>query len=314
MYEITVQGSDIKASKYVDKVLIEGINEPFTLRPTIIQASGGSPGPGPGPTPVEEVAIHPIIEWYTPLKDSYPDAYDSGLVELPYDGMYFVFGMEGANGISYGTAEEKPDNRCAYILINGYHVYLKEYHGGRTCCFLAHFHAGTTLRLSDAAYGSAMRGVGLQVYYLTGIRANGDFSHISGSGDKTIVTNKYAEDNYRYGYFMVFNKQSAWGGNAISVTGDFNTLLESDITNKFCPFGDAGSYRSKVLVMNEVTSDIVVGMSGDGAPFFDRIFIPMHYVGKIPGDDPEFSGNYIKQFEFDNVIASKNTITVSLEE
>ena len=41
MYEITVQGSDIKASKYVDKVLIEGINEPFTLRPIIIAASGG---------------------------------------------------------------------------------------------------------------------------------------------------------------------------------------------------------------------------------------------------------------------------------
>ena len=287
MYEIAIQGSDIKASKYVDKVLIEGINEPFTLRPIIIAASGG--GPGPGPEPIEEVAIHPIIEWYTPLSDSYPGAYDSGLVELPYDGMYFVFGMEGANGISYGTAEEKPDNRNAYILINGYHVYLKEYHGGRTCCFLAHFRAGATLRLSDAAYGSAMRGVGLQVYYLTGIQANGDFSHIGDSGDKTIVTNRYAEDNYRYGYFMVFNKQSAWGGNAISVTGDFNTLLESDITNKFCPFGDAGSYRSKALVMNDVKSDVVVGMSGSGAPFFDRIWLPLYYSGQFPIPPIDFS-------------------------
>ena len=314
MYEIVVQGSDIKASKYVDKVFIEGINEPFTLRPMIIQASCGSPGPGPGPTPIEEVAIHPIIEWYTPLSDSSPGAYDSGLVELPYDGMYFVFGMEGANGISYGTAEEKPDNRCAYILINGYHVYLQEYNGGRTCCFLAYFHAGATLRLSDAAYGSAMRGVGLQVYYVTGMETEGSFSHIGGDGNKTIVTYKYDREKNRHGYFMVFNKQSAWDGNPISVTGEYNAIFESDISDKFCSWAGPGGYRSKVLLMNFVESDISVSMTGTGAQFFDRIFIPMHYVGKIAGDDPEFSGNYIKQFEFDNVIASKNTITVSLEE
>lgn len=92
MYEIIVQGSDIKASKYVDKILIEGINEPFTLRPILIVATGGEPGPEP---PVQSFTSD-VRKLWVYQKGSFTQDYT-----VEEEGLY-VFGCFGNNTSTYG--------------------------------------------------------------------------------------------------------------------------------------------------------------------------------------------------------------------
>lgn len=310
MYEIAVQGSDIKASKYVDKVLIEGINEPFTLRPILIVATGGSPGPGPGPEPYED---------FTFIKKFGSDGSSGSLSNYSYSynvsetGKYLIILSNQAWAVA-GTSDLNTVLTFSTEPMETYFDTKFSYSGNTNCTrvIAAKLEVGTVLQYSARVQKNAT----FLVYKYTGFTY--DFENriqYSSGNDVAVPSGSIVcwnpQDEYRGWMFFAIETSVFSTGVQINNSGTFESIFEDYIALKHEGYNNGLKYKTKVVRDMETDMNVYLSASTSGDGWFNCFACPINFYH---GDDPEFSGNYIKQFEFENVIASKNTITVSLEE